>query len=31
MLSLPGRGGTVLIVGVGVVVVDVLARQHGRT
>lgn len=28
MLSLPGRGGAVLIVGVSVVVVDILARQH---
>lgn len=30
MLSLPGRRGTVLVVGVRVVVVDVLPSQHGR-
>lgn len=29
VLGLPGRRGTVLVVGVSVVVVDVLARQHG--
>lgn len=29
MLNLPRRGGAVLVVGVGVVVVDVFARQHG--
>lgn len=29
VLSLPGRRGAVLVVGVSVVVVDVLARQHG--
>ena len=29
VLGLPGRGGAVLIVGVGVVVVHVLPRQHG--
>lgn len=30
VLRLPGRRGAVLVVGVSVVVVDVLARQHGR-
>lgn len=29
VLGLPGRRGAVLVVGVSVVVVDVLARQHG--
>lgn len=29
VLCLPGRRGAVLVVGVSVVVVDVLARQHG--
>ena len=29
VLRLPGRRGAVLVVGVGVVVVDVLPRQHG--
>lgn len=31
VLSLPRRGRAVLVVGVGVVVVDVLPRQHGRS